>query len=316
METILVFIVFVIGLIIIIKGGDLFVDSAVWIAKKTGIPSMIIGATIVSMATTLPEFFVSTIASNEGHSDIAVGNAVGSTICNIALILAFCTLIKPIDVKRKPFAIKGLIMILYQITFFIFASNGMVSFQEGLILIGMFLFYIFVNALEAKGKNNKLLGLKSKKVKSRKEIVINILKFVVGTLFIVIGAHMLVDSGVKIAHILRIPQQVISLTLIAIGTSLPELVTSLTAIIKGDRNISVGNILGANILNLSLVLGASAIRAEGGLAISRQTVFLDMPLSLLIGLIFVSIGFYKGKIDRKLSILLLAIYMMYMLILF
>src|SRR5690606_32033666 len=128
MDTFLVFVVFFIGLLTIVKGGDFFVDAAIWIAKKTGISPMIIGATIVSIATTLPEFFVSTVASNEGHSDMAVGNAIGSTICNIAFIIGLCACIKPIKIKKKSFTVKGIIMIVYLLIFYAFASDGVVQF--------------------------------------------------------------------------------------------------------------------------------------------------------------------------------------------
>ncbi|MCG4585674.1 hypothetical protein L0P56_09200, partial [Anaerosalibacter bizertensis] len=135
MDTVIVFVIFFIGLLTIVKGGDLFVDAAIWMAKKTGIPSMVIGATIVSIATTLPEFFVSTVASNEGHSDIAIGNVIGSIICNIAFVIGLCSCIKPIKIKKGLFNVKGFMMIGYLIIFYIFARNGIVTFKEGFILL-------------------------------------------------------------------------------------------------------------------------------------------------------------------------------------
>src|SRR5699024_5631351 len=132
----------------------------------------------------------------------------------------------------------------------------------------------------------------------------------------VIGAHILVDTGVKIAYILKIPKQVVSLTLLAIGTSLPELVTSISAIMKDEDSMSVGNILGANILNLTIVLGISSLVSDNGLIVQRQTVFLDLPISLLVMLLFVFKGIFKNEIDRKLGGLLLAIYIIYLIILF
>ncbi|MCR2045455.1 calcium/sodium antiporter [Anaerosalibacter massiliensis] len=316
METIIVFVIFFIGLLTIVKGGDLFVDAAIWIAKKTGIPSIIIGATIVSIATTLPEFFVSTVASNEGHSDIALGNAIGSTICNIAFVIGLCSCIKPIKINKGLFKLKGSMMIGYLVVFFILARDGIITFKEGGMLLILFLFFIIVNILEFKNESGKTESCKRNSVYDKKHIILNIIKFVLGAWFIVIGAHMLVDSGIKIANIFKIPQQVVSLTLLAVGTSLPELVTSVVAIIKDEENISVGNIIGANILNLTIVLGASALVSDNGLFISDQTLYLDIPLSLLVMTIFVFSGAIKKEISRKTGLLLLAIYIIYLLILF
>lgn len=316
MDTVIVFVIFFIGLLTIVKGGDLFVDAAIWMAKKTGIPSIVIGATIVSIATTLPEFFVSTVASNEGHSDIAIGNAIGSIICNIAFVIGLCSCIKPIKIKKGLFNVKGFMMIGYLIIFYIFSRNGMVTFKEGFILLALFLFFIIINILEFKFRDENTEKIKKESVHSKKDIILNIVKFILGAWFIVIGAHMLVDSGVKIARIFKIPQQVVSLTLLAVGTSLPELVTSVAAVIKDEENISVGNIIGANILNLTIVLGSSALVSDNGLFISDQTLYLDIPIALLVMTIFVFSGAIKKEIDRKSGLLFLTIYIVYLIILF
>ncbi|HHV25592.1 calcium/sodium antiporter [Anaerosalibacter bizertensis] len=316
MDTVIVFVIFFIGLLTIVKGGDLFVDAAIWMAKKTGIPSMVIGATIVSIATTLPEFFVSTVASNEGHSDIAIGNVIGSIICNIAFVIGLCSCIKPIKIKKGLFNVKGFMMIGYLIIFYIFARNGIVTFKEGFILLALFLFFIIINILEFRVRGENTEKIKKESVHSKKDIILNIVKFILGAWFIVIGAHMLVDSGVKIARIFKIPQQVVSLTLLAVGTSLPELVTSVAAVIKDEENISVGNIIGANILNLTIVLGSSALVSDNGLFISDQTLYLDIPIALLVMTIFVFSGAIKKEIDRKSGLLFLTIYIIYLIILF
>lgn len=277
---------------------------------------MIIGATIVSIATTLPEFFVSTVASNEGHSDIALGNAIGSSICNIAFVIGVCSLIRPIKIKKGLFKLKGTMMIGYLIVFYIFARDGIVTFREGAILLILFLLFIIVNILEFKSEINKTEKFKKNSTYEKKDIIVNMIKFTLGAWFIVIGAHMLVDSGIKIADIFKIPQQVVSLTLLAIGTSLPELVTSVAAIKKDEGNISVGNIIGANILNLTVVLGSSALVSDNGLFISDQTLYLDIPVSLLVMTVFVFSGAIKKEIGRKSGLLLLAIYVAYLFILF
>lgn len=316
MENLLVFAVFFIGLVIIVKGGDMFVDSAIWIAEKTGIPSMIIGATIVSIATTLPELFVSTVASNQGHSDMAIGNAIGSSICNIAFIIGLCAFIKPIKINRASFSLKGFIMIVCVVVFYVFAFDGVVDFGEGIFLMVIFSIFIIMNIIELKSQNKNIQKNKKSISYNKKEIFVNIIKFVLGALFIVIGAHILVDTGIKISQMLRIPKQVVSLTLLAVGTSLPELVTAIVALIKGESNISVGNIIGANILNLTSVIGASTLVSDHGLLVNRQTLFLDTPFSFLIMILFVLSGFLKGEINRKTGALLLILYIIYLLILF
>jgi len=316
MENLLIFVIFFIGLIVLVKGGDIFVDGAIWIAEKTGISSMIIGATIVSIATTLPEFFVSTIASNQGHSDMAIGNAMGSTICNIAFIIGLCAFIKPIKINRASFSMKGFIMIVCLIVFYVFAFDGVVDFGEGIFLMVIFALFIMLNIIELKNENKNIKKKTKTPSHDKKEILINMLKFVIGALFIVIGAQILVDTGVKISQILRIPKQVVSLTLLAVGTSLPELVTAIIALIKGESNISVGNIIGANILNLTSVLGASALVGDHGLLVNRQTILLDTPYSFLIMIVFVLSGFLKGEINRKTGALLLTLYIIYLFILF
>lgn len=317
METLLVFIIFFIGLVAIIKGGDMFVDAAIWCAEKFGVSPMIIGATIVSFATTLPELLVSSVASDKGHSDIAIGNAIGSTICNIAFIIGLCAFIKPIKiVKNTSFLVKGLIMLSCLLLFYIFALDGVVSFKEGLFLILLFILFIIINVLEHLKNNNVIKKRKEFKSISNKEAVVNVIKFILGTFLIVVGAHILVNNGIKISTLLGIPKQIVSLTLIAVGTSLPELVTAIVALIKGESNISVGNIIGANILNMTIVLGISTLVSEHGLLVNYPTIYLHIPFSFLVMVIFVSIGFIKKEITRKSGLLLLGLYVLYMCILF
>ncbi|MEW9123751.1 MAG: calcium/sodium antiporter [Thermotaleaceae bacterium] len=326
MNEILIFVMFFIGLIIIIKGGDLFVEAAIWIAIITGIPTILIGATLVSFATTLPEFFVSTIAATKGYTEMAIGNAIGSTICNMGFILGICSLISPVTIRRRFFTIKGLLMIGALISFYYFSRDYVVDEFDGYVLLLILILYIIINItefktnVEAKDSVEKWNGLSFAK---------NICKFIFGCGLIILGARLLVDNGVEIANIFNVPEQVISLTLIALGTSLPELITSITAIIKGHMGISVGNIIGANILNITMVLGGSSLLSQNGLLISTrdlsiadrilvqvpQTLVFDIPVSLLMMVIIVLCGTYKRMIDRFHGALLLSLYLCYLSIL-
>lgn len=320
------FILFLVGLIIIIKGGDLFVDASVWFATITGIPTIIIGATIVSLATTLPELFVSVFASVQGSPDMAIGNAVGSTICNIGLILSTSVLFAPGDINRKLFSEKGILMIISTILLLIFSSDTILSKSEGAILLVVLLIFIQLNLKQFKGSN---ILVENKKVEGRvksKAIVINISKFGLGAIFIIIGAQLLVKNGRTIALFFNVPEQIISLTLIALGTSLPELTTSITAIIKGHEGISVGNIIGANILNSTMILGTASFTTKYGLVISKRdivvfgrifkdiphTLYVDLPVSLLLMLILVGSGIYNRKLQRTTGSVLLLIYLLYL----
>ena len=328
MDNIVVFMMFLLGLIIIIKGGDLFVEAAIWIAIVTGIPTIIIGATLVSLATTLPEFFVSTIASSKGHAEMAIGNAIGSTICNMGLILGTCAIISPVAIRRKFFSFKGMLMVASLVTFYYFASDFIVDKFEGYMLLMILIVYIILNISELKSTTTTIDHSKEKATASL--VLKNLVKFTMGAGMIILGARLLVDNGVSIANIFNVPEQIISLTLISLGTSLPELITSITAVVKGHMGISVGNIIGANILNLTMVLGSSSLLSDKGLMISvrdlyifdhvlvnvPQTLVLDIPVSLLMMLILVLCGSYKRIIDRAHGFLLLSIYASYLFILY
>lgn len=316
---------FVLGIIIIIKGGDWFVESAVWIAKVTGVPNVLIGATLVSIATTLPELLVSSIATYQHYYDVAIGNVVGSMVCNIGLILGLTALISPIKIHATKFSIKGFFMLLCGIMLFFLAKDTMITSQEGNVFLLMFIAYIILNILEFKSSERNTAGQNRAVHLNKQNIRINIAKFILGALFIVIGARLLVNNGVAIAKLIGVPEQVISLTLIALGTSLPELITAFSSIVKGHSEISVGNILGANILDIVMVLGISSKLGEQGIVINYQNImlgatihnvpqalYLDIPIALLMMLILVIGGTLKGSISRLIGASVLGIYLAYL----
>ncbi|MDI3534204.1 MAG: cation:H+ antiporter [Thermosediminibacterales bacterium] len=304
-----VFIMFFVGLVLIVKGADWFVESAVWMADSTGIPKIVIGATIVSFATTLPELVVSSFASLDGHPGMAIGNAVGSTICNIGLILGTVSLIKPIHIERRSFTYKGFMMIVAWMLTFYFSKNHVISSLEGMILLIMSVFYVLINFIEIQGNKNNHYGI----MVSKGNLINCILKFIIGAAGVFFGANLAVDNGVKIAYIIGVPERVISLTMIAMGTSMPELITSIAATIKGFQSISVGNILGANILNLLMVLGSAA--TINPLKISPQAIIFDFPISLIMMVLLMITGFSDRKIERWEGGILLSAYLLYLWIL-
>ncbi|MGI6703682.1 MAG: calcium/sodium antiporter [Clostridia bacterium] len=309
------YIMFLLGLVMLLKGGDWFVDASVWTARVTGLPEVIIGATIVSIATTLPELFVSIIASYEGHPDIAIGNALGSVICNTGLILGVTTLISPSRIiNPRIFCLNGLLLAAYGLFFCYLAADGMIGKTDSALLLMLFAVYILTNIMVIKYK--KTDAGHREEISTRpclQDTVKNLAKFLVGITLVLLGANMLVEYGSAIALHVGVPERVISLTLIALGTSLPELVTAFSALIKGHKFISMGNIVGANILNLSFVMGASSYFAD--IQVKPHMLYLDLPVTVLfIALLFVPC-LIKKKTSRPQSALMVSIYAAYVLLL-
>ncbi len=328
MEYVTILLFFTFGVLLIIKGGDWFIDSAVGIARLTKLPDVLIGATIVSVATTLPELLVSTIATHREYYDVAIGNVVGSLVCNIGLILGIAAIISPIKTKSAGFAIKGYFMILCGGVLLYLFRDTIITPGEGNILLLLFLIYIAMNILEFKSSEKDKSNQNNKPSIYNMGIVEIIVRFTAGAVLIIVGARLLVDNGVILADAIGVPDQIIGVTLIALGTSLPELITAISAILKGHGEISAGNILGANILNMVMALGICSKIGKQGLVISYQnimlgatihnvpqTLYLDMPVALLLMSIVVVSGSIKGVINRKIGLTILSIYMLYIIIL-
>ncbi len=299
---------FILGLLLIVKGADIFVESAVWIAEIVGIPSAIMGATFVSFATTLPELVVSSVASMQGYSGMAIGNPVGSVICNIGLILGICILIKPYHIDKKVFLSKGLIMLGSGVLVFILLKDNTIDHKEGIVLLGLLPIYIILNYMESHSKKEPTY------IKEPNgNLIIHIIKFLITAAAILYGAQLVVNNGILLAQFLGIPERVISLTAIAFGTSLPELITSLTASIKGYHGLSIGNIIGANTLDMLFVIGVSAVINPGNVA-PHVRIF-DMPYALFTMLILVLSGLLDSKIERWQGGFFLIVYAIYMAVL-
>lgn len=300
---------FILGLILICLGGDRLVDAAVAIAKKLGIPQIVVGATIVSLGTTLPEILVSTTAAFDGSASIAAGNAFGSIICNTALIAGLTQTIRP-SKKIEAAAIR------WRGIFFFAVLIGMNLYayltQEfnrpaGVVLLLLFAVYAYLNIKRAGSE-----GEESEEEDEKKEsgpIWKHLLILVVCAVFLYFGANLLVDNGILIAEALGVPERVIAVTFIALGTSLPELVTSLVSIIKGYGNVGLGNVVGANILNMLLVIGIPS--AIAGIPLERSTILVDMPLGLLVMAVLLIPILIRKKSSRVQGVALLAIYAVY-----
>lgn len=229
----LVLVLFAVGLICIIKGGDLFVDAATWIAEASGIPKFIIGATVVSFATTMPEMLVSVFSAFEGNADIAVGNAVGSVTANTGLIMCLSLVCMSCYMTRKQFGVKAGLLLAAVVLLFTFTRDSALSVSESIIIMLVFVGFMVESILAAKREQGSE-ATDERPSTDGKSVAINIGKFVLGAAAIVLGAQLLIDNGSALAVMIGVPDSVIAATMIAIGTSLPELVTTITAIRKSS----------------------------------------------------------------------------------
>lgn len=311
MQTGFVILLFVVGLVLIIKGGDWFVDSAVFIANLTGIPKFIIGATIVSVATTLPELTVSVTGVIDGELDLAVGNAVGSVTANIGLIMGISLVCMPAVIKRSQFWLKGTLMSAAALLLWVLCKDGTLHMLPSFALFVLLAVYVWDNIRDAKND----VGSDEREVVDKKDLPKQIVMFIIGIAAIVGGSKLLIEYGSEIALLLGVPSAIIGVTMVAIGTSLPELITTLTAIRKKESSMSIGNIVGANIIDLAMILPICSVVSDGKLTIAEQSYALDMPMCFAMTLIAVLPSLIKGKLYRWQGILMLALYAVYVVIL-
>lgn len=303
-------ILFLVGFVLITKGADIFINCTVEIGKKTHISELILGATIVSFATTLPELTVSMCASLNDQTTMSLGNAVGSIICNTGLILGLVAFISPFKVDRKMFISKSTILLISIISLMVCGLDGSINGSDTIVLLIILSIFMYTNYKSiTNGKSiksnssqevNEYTGLKSK------ELLKTMILFFLGLIMMVIGSKVLVESGSDIAKMIGIPEGIISLTIIALGTSLPELVSSLTAIKKKHHAISVGNILGANILNITSVIALSSIPND--IPILSQNSSIDYLFMIALVLILILPTIKSNKIYRFQGLMLLLIY--------
>lgn len=308
---------FAAGLVCIIKGGDLFVDAASWIAEASGIPKFIIGATIVSFATTLPEMLVSVFAALEGNADIAVGNAVGSVTANTGLIMCLSLVCMTCLMERRQFGVKACLLLAAILSLFGFTRDGRLSVAEGLLVLVIFAGFLaesLISARREQGTERKAEG--ERPAVSGKTVAGNIVKFVLGAAGIVLGAQLLIDNGSAIAALLGVPDAIVAATMIAVGTSLPELVTTLTAIRKKESSLSVGNIIGANIMDLTLILPLCSLILGKPLPVQSQGMLLDIPACLIICAAVLVPALWKGKFQRWMGFLAGGLYIVYLTVMF
>ncbi len=306
-------VLFAAGLVLLIKGGDWFVDGATGIARRYHVPELLIGATVVSIGTTLPEVMVSAQSALTGHGEIAYGNAIGSIICNTALIAAITIAVTPQSVNRKTIR-TPVIFFFVAAAIYCFTAYFIGFFYRplGMILLAVFLLYMFITVGQMKDQPQQ--AAEPEEEEEERPLWKDLLLLVVGAVLIAVGANLLVDNGTLIAEGLGVPESVIALTFVALGTSLPELVTAITSLIRGHGALSLGNIIGANLFNLVLVSGVSvtlspfAVPASKVVAGINASLLIDIPVMLFVMSFMTLPALIRGKLTRAQGIILLIVY--------
>ena len=308
---------FAIGLVLLIKGGDWFVDGAVGIAKRFRLPDIVVGATVVSIGTTLPEVMVSTTGALAGSGAMAYGNAIGSIICNTALIAAISITCNPGPVNVKSMKTPVLFFFM-SAALYCLAAYGLGTFPRwmGFVMLAIFVVYMILTVRNGMKNPDQVAGEEEEEGGKEKKLWQELLLLVVGAAVIAVGADLLVEHGQVIALALGVPETVVALLFVALGTSLPELVTTITSLKKGRASLGVGNVIGANIFNLVLVSGVAVslapfdVPAENTLldtGLNLSLVF-DIPVMLGVMVLMTIPALLSKKLGRWQGIALLSIY--------
>ena len=305
---------FALGLVLLIKGGDWFVDGATGIARRFRLPDIIVGATVVSIGTTLPEVMVSTTGALLGQGAMAYGNAIGSIICNTALIAAISVTCNPGPVNVKTMKMPVLFFFTSAAVYCL-AAYGLGTFPRwlGLVMLTIFVIYLIANVRQGL-RYPEETAEEAESAKAPRSLAMELVLLVIGAALIAYGANLLVEHGTIIAQKLGVPETVIALTFVALGTSLPELITTITSLKKGHASLGIGNVIGANVFNLVLVSGMAVTIAPfdvpvGKLLLGRNaSLVLDIPLMLLVMLLLTVPALTKKRLSRWQGITLLCIY--------
>ena len=314
-------ILIIIGFILLIKGADFLVDGASEIAKRFHIPEIVIGLTIVAIGTSMPELVVSVTSALEGHSDLAIGNVVGSNIANMFLILGVCSIIRPLVFKKETRLFEIPFTIFATIILFFLSINGSgeqintITREEGIILLVFCILFIIYNLIMAKkgeefDKEDRILEIRTEE---NKQVPLweSLFGIIIGIVGLKLGGDLVVNNAVEIAQILGISEKLISLTIVAFSTSLPELITSIAATKKGETDMAIGNILGSQLFNILLIIGVSAALTPINYSKSYDSnIILLIVGSIVLGL-FPFVG-KKNEMTRSNGILFVLTYILYM----
>ena len=305
----------VLGFVLLIKGADFLVDGSSNVAKKFRIPEIVIGLTIVSIGTSMPELFVSTTSAIQGSADMSIGNVIGSNICNLLLILGLSAVIRPVCFQKSTRNIEIPMCFVFTAIFMVLCNVGKVlSLVDAIILSALFIGFIGYTLYVAK-KGQAAAEPEETAEEKPGSMLKNILYIIIGIVGLKVGGDLTVDNSVVVAQTLGISEKVIGLTVLAIGTSLPELVTSVMAAIKGNDDIAIGNIIGSNIFNMLMIIGVTAFITPLEYNITYNVQLVILMAALLLLELF-AITKPKDKMTRANGLIYLALYALYMVLLF
>ncbi|MBX3001015.1 MAG: calcium/sodium antiporter [Caldilineaceae bacterium] len=309
------FVFFVVGLVLLIVGAELLVRGSSRLAAAIGISPLIIGLTVVAFGTSSPELVVSVQASLGGNPNLAMGNVIGSNIFNVLLILGLSAAIAPLIVSQQLIRLDVPLMIAISALTWFFAQNGAIDRWEGLLLfmllVGYIIFSIYVSRREGKAVQEEYAEAFGVPQEKRGNWIVDMLFVVIGLGGLALGSRWLVESATIFAQALGVSPFIIGLTIVAAGTSLPEVATSVLASIRGERDIAVGNVVGSNIFNLMAVLGISSAISPTGVAVAPEALAFDLPVMVMVALACLPVFFTGGIISRWEGLLFLGYYVAY-----
>lgn len=299
--------IFAVAFVILLKSADFFVDGAVGIADTFGIPKILVGIVIVSLATSLPEFSVSVQAAYLGHPEIALGNAIGSVMANGGLALAVAAIIGvSIAVDRHILKSFGIFLIISAFISYAFAFDAFIGRIEGILLLfllGGYYYYLVKREVSKRRQEVRKEGSSDPKLKRI------LFFFIIGIVGVIISSRLIIWSGLWVAKILGVPEIIIGLTVIAIGTSLPEISTAISSALKGQGEIAIGNVLGANVLNILLIIGTAATVRP--IRVDPRTIAFTYPWMLFVVVAMVLLMWHRHQLTRKKGVLLMGLYGIY-----
>jgi len=304
------------GFVVLVFGADWLVKGASRMALSAGITPLVVGLTVVAFGTSAPELAVSITSAMGGEADLAVGNVVGSNIANVLLILGVSALVAPLVVHQQLVRLDVPIMLGASLLFYVLAVDGRLTLWDGVLLSGSVVAYVVFLVLESRREKNPLVLAEydslSEDDQAPHSTLSNLLWLLIGMIGLVAGSQLLVKGAVSIATALGVSELIIGLTVLAIGTSLPELATSVVAAMKGERDIAVGNVVGSNIFNLLSVLGFTSLAAFGQVPVSADALRIDIPVMLAVALLCLPIFRGGYEITRRNGLLFVFAYALYL----
>ena len=313
-----IFLFLIAGLVLLIAGAELLVRGAARLAAAFGISPLVIGLTVVAFGTSSPELAVSLQSAAAGQADIALGNVVGSNIFNVLFILGISAAIIPLVVAQQLVRLDVPIMIGISVLVYLFGLNGQIGRLEGALLFAGIVAYTLFLIRQSRKESKEIQDEYAKEYgdgqpRATRQYIVNAVFVVAGLALLILGARWLVDSAVSLAQALGLSELIIGLTIVAAGTSMPEVATSIVAAVRGERDIAVGNVVGSNIFNILAVLGLSSVLAPNGISVSAPALAFDIPVMIAVAVACLPIFFTGFKVARWEGWLFLAYYAIYVL---